>query len=175
MEDIPDTNKSTLTHEDSKTTAPPEPEKKTNPSQRQLDHLRYAREMKKLKQATRDHENEVNNRNLDLIYKRLTNIENQISNVQQTQTTGIKRSRSRSVKADASDSDDYNANPKSRKIKETSEGKENPSFFYNSVVPYAGRTIFLGASAFVISLLKNYATNYRSTSDKDDVGGFYYG
>lgn len=154
-------------------------EKKTNPSQRQLDHLKFARSMKRLKQQQKEHEVDTQNKNLEFIYKRLTNIENNVQQLVEQpinyQTTRIaKRKHS---KRSAEDSEDSEKPKKSRKIEEKIIVTEKPnSFIYDTLLPTFGRACFMGGSMLMLSVIKNYAANgFKTTSDGDTIGGYYIG
>lgn len=153
-------------------------EKKNSPSKRQLDHLAYARSMKKLKKQEREHQENVQNNYLDFIHKRLTNIEKNLNEIAEQQTTNV-NPRYVSVKRKKAqteeDSSDLEKSRKSRKFKtETEKKTENPSLMEN-ILPYIGKAAFVGTSAIILSLLKNYATSATRTRDGDTIGGYYIG
>jgi len=167
----------TETKQDEKTALDSSEQKKKNPdhqpSQRQLDHLKYAREMKKLKQATREHEVETNNKHLDFIYKRLTNIEKNVNNlVEVSPNTGSKRARSKSFHKTEESSEEPEKIKKPKRSTESSA--YTPTFIYDSFLPLVGRALFIGAGGIILSLLKSYATTpRRTTGDGDSIGGYY--
>lgn len=150
------------------------------PSQRQLKHLEYARGMKKLKQEQKNHVEEVQNRNLDFIYKRLTNIEKSVAAIAEEQyvpPVGSKRRKRKSTKSEEStDKSESSKTRKSRKIKKTSEEIDNPvaqSSFFETYLPYAGKAMMVGGSAFIISLLKNtFLAGNARTTDGDTINGY---
>jgi hypothetical protein len=164
-----------------KTTETTEQKKKSPdqgvPSKRQLEHLEYARAMKKLKQQSRNHEAEVQSKHLDFIYKRLSNMEKTLTTLAEEGVPvarGSKRRKPKSSKSEESDESSKNKK-KSRKINKNSEDEDRrPPTLYETYSPYAYKAIFVGTGAFILSLVKQYATNYDTrTNDGDHVNGYY--
>lgn len=154
--------------------APIANEKKKQPdhvvSKRQMDHLAYAREMKRLKADKNKYDAEVQSRNLDFINQRLTSIEEGIHRMIDADKTTAKRKRrvSKKLLPDDEDSDELEK-PK----KKTSEKNKPLGFDYAGWIPYAGKFVFVGTGAFLMSLFRNLYT--RQTSDGDTIGNYYVG
>lgn len=153
-------------------------EKKNQPSKRQLDHLKYAREMKRLKKEQREHEVNTQTKNLDFIYKRLTNIEKDVQSLVESQyepRTTKRKASSRHTILDDVYPPDEESKPK-KKIQKTSpeESKKDVSYLYDTVLPFAGKALLISGGTMLISLLKNYAAGQFTTTDRDQVGGYYF-
>lgn len=181
MEDTPE---KTATPLDEKTTTAANPgaenkEKKNVVSDRQRNHLTYAREMKRIKQAKKEYEAEKHNNTLSLINKRLTNIESRVEDMVDIvhQPIGGKRIR-KPRRLPEESSEDLEAPPakKTKKITETEKKIEKPiSFLYDTLIPYAGKTLFVACSGIILSIMKQYATALRrDTTDGDRAYGAYY-
>jgi len=157
--------------------SPKNAEKKKNPpdhvpSQRQLEHLKYARSMKELKRTALNHEVERQNQNLDFIYRRLSNIEKSLNSMMDLDvpTHAVKRKRKSRKQVDSGS--DSEGESKTKKIKKTVEISKNSSFIYDTVSPWAMKTLLVGGGAFIFSLLRQYAALNHVTSDGDPLNGY---
>jgi len=172
--------------------------KKGTPSKRQVEHLKYAREMRKLKQEQKNHLNQVHNDNLTLIHKRLTQIESQVQSIAEerpivAQKTGLKRSLSKTeeetleeahkiakrLKKSIETKDKLKKSEERQNLEVSKPNSIRTHFFtesYNNILYYGGRALFVFGSGIALQLLKNAYANYaRTTNDGDTVGGYYIG
>lgn len=150
-------------------------EKKSQPSKRQLDHLKYAREMKRLKKEQKEHEVATQNKNLDFIYKRLTNIEKDMQTLVEARYVPATGKRSRKNLADSEDEETKKPKKSPKFTKTSSEDSAKPSsFFYDTFIPYAGRALLVGGGTIALSFIKNYAAGLYTTTDREPVGGYYF-
>lgn len=149
---------------------------KGTPSQKQLKHLAYARQMKKLKAQEKAQEVEAQSKHLDFIYKRLTNIEKTVGDIKETThfNPQYKRKRSTSIRKEEEDNSDEPINKKEKKNDGTGKPAQAvTSHLYDNIIHYASRACFMVAGSIALSLIKQYAT--RQTADGDNVGGYYVG
>jgi len=147
-------------------------EKKTTTSKRQLDHLKYAREMKRLKKAEREHEVNTQNKNLDFIYKRLTNIENNVANLVESRYEPHTSKRNRRPVEDSEDLEKPTKKKKTTKIQDDPGSKPVSNYMYDTLLSYAGRGLMLIGGTIALSVIKSYAAE-RQTTDREPVGGYY--
>lgn len=156
-----------------KTEPAPPIEKKKSPdyhvaSQRQLDHLAYARNMKKLKQEARNQEVDLQNKNLDIIYRRLTGIEKNLTHVldqipEVTHATKRKRTKRRK------DEESSEEPPKKRK-----ENNTVTPTSYDTFMAYGTKAVLIGTGAFIFNFLKHYASARGvKTGDGDPVNTYF--
>lgn len=145
-------------------------------SDEQRAHLAYARNMKKLKQANRESEIQVQNNNLDFIYRRLTNIENQIRSIADTnpptpptpvQVPGKRPPLPEEVVIPQSQ-------PPIKKQKIETKKEETIT---DSIKYYAMRGAILFGTGLVLRLGKQYFEEQplRKTQDGDHIGNYYIG
>lgn len=143
------------------------------PSKRQLDHLAYARQMKKLKQQKRDQEVDAQSQHLDFIYKRLTNIEKSVGDIRES-TSFNKLKRKRSSRKEEDDDDDDEKLTLAHNVPEKKKCVEKNTTMTDNLVYYSGKAAVMIAGSVILSLIKQYATA-RNTSDGDTIGGYYVG
>lgn len=148
-------------------------QKKNQVSQRQKEHLEYARQMKKIKQDQRKHEVETRDRSLNLINQRLTNIENNVNNLVD-KSFSLKRSR-RQLDDDSEDWERPTKRQSKKKAAAEKGENQNRSYFYDNVLPMVGKTVFVGIAGFFFSLVKQKLTQERRTNDGDTINGYYIG
>lgn len=166
------------------TTTDPNNMSKKGVTAKQYEHLKYARECKKLKQVGRENDRQITNSNLDFIYRRLTNIENQIRSVADPKQPVIdyrdgyipNTSGKRARRGSDAEDDSVTTSEKSKKKKKAEESKKEYSF-YNSFKEYATRGALVFTVGIVFSLAKHYMVNGRtkSTNDGDTIGDYYTG
>jgi hypothetical protein len=152
-------------------------EKKNSPdhhvaSQRQREHLKYARDVKKQKQLARDLEVKAQRKNLDFIYNRLTSIEQSLDNMMKIDGVARREKVKGKRKRDPDTSSESEIKKMSKKFEETPNKTPENSGMWNFIPSVAGKALVIGASAFVFSLLKQYATTDIQTTDRDTVNGY---
>lgn len=146
-------------------------------SSKQAEHLEYARQCKKLKQVGRETDRQITNSNLDFIYRRLTNIENQIRSMadpsQPISTRGIKRVPNKDVELYSSDGESITM---AKKLKKAEKENDPDSQFWGTVKGYAARGAFVFGAGIVFTIAKNYWINgRRTTQDGEQIGSYYIG
>lgn len=145
-------------------------------SEEQRAHLAYARSMKKAKQATRESEAQVQNNNLDFIYRRLTNIENQIRSI--ADTTPVPPPPNPAIKRPPLPEEVVlpPTPPKKAKI-ESPKKEDSQNSFTDTLKYYAVRGAIVFGTGLVLSLGKQYLSEppSRKTHDGDHIGNYYVG
>jgi hypothetical protein len=150
-------------------------------SQAQIDHLKYARECKKLKSAGRDLDRETTNNNLDFIYRRLTNIENQMRSMADPSQPivkgkqpapiriGKRKTSDKPTKEEVEDEEDI-------KVKKQKKGELIEKTTWETAREYATRGLLLFGAGVAFNLAKryiSYGTAPRTTQDGDQVNSYY--
>jgi hypothetical protein len=157
-------------------------------SSRQRDHLAYARDCKKLKQVTRDSERQIQNSNLDFIYRRLTNIENQMSSlasrpepiqyaVTQPVATPVVVGTKRKPPITEAMLKAEEPSPKKSKTESIKADSDSmSSYVSDSIKYYAIRGALVFSAGLIMSLGKQYFVKPRQTTqDGDHIGNYYIG
>lgn len=176
---------------DDESTEPPPPVKittrmpKKNLSQAQIDHLKYARDCKKLKSVGRDNDRQITNTNLDFIYRRLTNIEGQVRSLAgpiqpfdhtYTPATPVLLGKRRAPDT-PKDKDPVilemieESNAKKKKTEEAERAT-----WVSVVKEYATRGAIIFGAGLAFNLAKRYiqhGTPIRTTQDGDEIGRYY--
>lgn len=143
-------------------------------SDEQRAHLAYARNMKKLKQTTRENEVQVQNNNLDFIYRRLTNIENQIRSIADTTPVPTPPTLV-PTKRPPLPEEVLPATPPPKKAKLEPKKEESPITDHIKYFAMRGALVF--GAGLVLSLGKQYFSEQpsRKTHDGDHIGNYYIG
>lgn len=145
----------------------------------QVESAKYARECKRLKAASRENDRQITNSNLDFIYRRLTNIDNQLKSMvdvfpnyaNATYSNIHPGKRTRKVESDT-ESDELK-DPTEQKVKKPK--REEETTIWSSVKEYAARGALVFGAGLVFSLAKHYIHGRRTTNDGDEIGGYYIG
>jgi hypothetical protein len=146
--------------------------KKRTPSEKQIKHLEYARRCKQEKQVRRDDDLSTTNSNLNHIYRRLTNIENQMCSVIDSKLVGVKRSKPE----DDSEVESQEKVISSGKKQKLKSQKPMSSYISDMVYDYAFRGALVFGAGLVFRMAKQYLVNERrTTQDGDQIGNYYIG
>ena len=142
---------------------PLEPSGKKQISQKQSDHLKYARAVQRVKMEQKRKMEEVLNNSLDFIYTRLTNIEKQMSSL-------VKRPRTH-IHISEDEKDNLDELPEKKKARTANDKKEEvvpqPSENWKGL---ALQTTVLIVTTIAANLLRNGLGRAFRTKDGDVLG-----